>query len=55
MDPGAGGKNCVALAVAASPEAFTSLLRKISEVQMRSSLRVPGGARIFTSPVRRLT
>ena len=59
MEEGEGAKNCVACAVpaatAASPEALTSLLRRISLVQMSSSFLVPGGARIFTSPVSRLT
>mmetsp|Transcript_22881 Transcript_22881/g.81677 ORF Transcript_22881/g.81677 Transcript_22881/m.81677 type:complete len:548 (-) Transcript_22881:2082-3725(-) len=39
----------------ASPEALTSLLRRISDVQMISSSLLPGGARILTSPVRSVT
>ena len=37
------------------PDAFTSLLRRISDVQIISSFSEPGGARILTSPVSKVT
>ena len=37
------------------PDAFTSLFLRISDVQIISSFSEPGGARILTSPVSKVT